>query len=78
PPPPPVTTPLPGAPAGAATASPAAYEGCVGLATEQVLLAQNIDAVSARYQAAEVSYREDRPKLEEAAATVALGRLGPQ
>jgi len=79
PPPPPVTTPTPGAPATAApgAAAPAVYEGCTGLVAEQALLAQNIDAVGARYQAAEASYRQDRPRLEEAAATVALGKLGP-
>jgi len=76
PPPPPVTTPTPGAPATAAPMGLAAYEGCAALVAEQVLLAQNIEAVAGRYQAAETAYRQDRPKLEEAAATVALGRLG--
>lgn len=78
PPPPPVTTPMPGAPASAAQPlALGSYEGCPALATEQTLLAQNIDAVATRYQAAEAAYRQDRPKLEEAAATVALGKLGP-
>jgi hypothetical protein len=80
PPPPPVKTPLPGAPAtgpaGPAVVDPTAYQGCAALAAEQTLLAQNIEAVGARYQAAEASYRQDRPRLEEAAATVALGKLG--
>jgi hypothetical protein len=76
PPPPPVTTPIPGAPGTAAPAGLAAYEGCVALTAEQALLTQNVDAVAARYQAAETAYRLDRPRLEEAAATVALGRLG--
>ncbi|HEX7885577.1 MAG TPA: hypothetical protein VF474_06330, partial [Phenylobacterium sp.] len=77
PPLPPVTTPLPGAPATGAPAASGVYEGCLALAAEQVLLTRNIDAVAARHQAAETAYREDRPKLEEAAATVALGKLGP-
>lgn len=77
PPPPPVTTPLPGAPATAAGAMAPPYEGCVALTAEQALLTQNIEAVGARYQAAEAAYRQDRPRLEEAAATVALGKLGP-
>jgi len=76
PPPPPVTTPLPGSPASATTAVPAIYEGCTALTAEQTLLAQNIEAVGARYQAAEAAYRQDKPRLEEAAATVALGKLG--
>lgn len=76
PPPPPVTTPMPGAPATAAPAGLAAYGGCTALAAEQALLAQNIEAVASRYQAAETAYRQDSPKLEEAAATVALGRVG--
>lgn len=79
-PPPPVKTPLPGAPAtgpaGQAVVDPTAYQGCAALAAEQTLLAQNIEAVGARYQAAETAYRQDRPRLEEAAATVALGKLG--
>lgn len=76
PPPPPVTTPLPGSPATAATAAPAIYEGCTALTAEQALLTQNIEAVGTRYQAAEAAYRQDKPRLEEAAATVALGKLG--
>ncbi len=80
PPPPPAKTPLPGAPAtgpaGPALTDPTAYQGCAALTAEQALLIQNIEAVGARYQAAEASYRQDRPRLEEAAATVALGKLG--
>ena len=78
PPPPPVTTPLPGAPGTAAPMIGAGpYAGCAALTAEQVLLTQNIDAVSSRYQAAEAAYRQDRPRLEEAAATVALSKLAP-
>jgi hypothetical protein len=79
------TPPLPaaGAPVGAApvTAAPApgltTYAGCATLATEQALMAQNIEAMAARHQAAESAYRQDRTRLEEAAATVALGRINP-
>ncbi len=77
PPPPPVTTPVPGVPATSPAGAAPVYQGCTDLAAEQALLAQNIEAVGARYQAAEASYRQDRPRLEEAAATVALGKLGP-
>lgn len=77
PPKPVVTTPAP-APPGATPAPAAtglaAYAGCVALPAEQALLVQNIEAVASRYQAAEAAYRQDRAKLEEAAATMALGR----
>lgn len=67
-----------GAAAAAGTAVPAtglaANAACLALPAEQALLAQNIAAVAARYEAAEASYRQERPKLEEAAATLALGR----
>lgn len=69
-PPTPGATPTPTAPATGI----AAYAGCLALPAEQALMTQNIAAVAARYEAAEVSYRQDRPKLEEAAATLALGR----
>lgn len=76
PPPPPVTTPTPGA---APTTAPSAvgYEGCATLAAEQALMTRNIDAVSNRYRASETAFLQDRPKLEEAAAILALGKLGP-
>lgn len=77
PPPPPVTTPVPGTSSTSPPGVAPVYEGCTALIAEQALLAQNIEAVGARYQAAEASYRQDRPRLEEAAATVALGKLGP-
>jgi len=78
PPKPAVATAAPTA-TGAAPAAPdaaglAAYAGCLALPAEQVLLAQNIQAVASRHQAAEAAYRQDRAKLEEAAATMALGR----
>jgi len=78
PPKPVVTTPAPATP-GSAPVAPdatglAAYAGCLALPAEQALLAQNIEAVAARHQAAETAYRQDRAKLEEAAATMALGR----
>lgn len=59
---------------GVDTAALAAYPGCLALPAEQALLAQNIAAVTGRYEAAETAYRVERPKLEEAAATMALGR----
>ncbi|TAJ69339.1 MAG: hypothetical protein EPO51_23395 [Phenylobacterium sp.] len=71
----PAATPAPApAIAGVDTAALAAYEGCLALPAEQALLAQNVAAVTGRYQAAEAAYRLERPKLEEAAATMALGR----
>lgn len=78
PPKPVVTTPAPATPGAAPTPTEAtglaAYAGCLALPAEQALLAQNIEAVAARYQAAETAYRPERAKLEEAAATMALGR----
>lgn len=78
PPKPVVTTPAPSTP-GAPPATPAAagleaYPGCLALPAERALLAKNIEALANRYQAAEAAYRPDRAKLEEAAATMALGR----
>jgi len=51
------------------------YEGCLALIAEQALLAQNVTALGARYEAAEAAWRQDRPRLDEASATVALGAL---
>lgn len=56
------------------TAALATYAGCLALPAEQLLLAQNVAAVTERYQTAETAYRVDRVKLDEAAATLALGR----
>lgn len=53
----------------------AAYAGCVALATEQTLMTTNIEALAARYQAADAAYAAERAKLEEAAASVALAAL---
>jgi hypothetical protein len=53
----------------------AAYAGCVALTTEQALMATNIEALSARYQAADAAYGLERVKLEEAAASLALAAL---
>lgn len=53
----------------------AAYAGCVALMAEQALLATNVDALSARYQAADAAYAPERAKLEEAAAALALAAL---
>ena len=53
----------------------AAYAGCVALSAEQALLATNIEALSARYQAADATYGLERVKLEEAAASLALAAL---
>lgn len=65
----------PPAPAAVAPASGlATYPGCLALPAKEMLLTQDVAAVAARYEAAEVSYRQERPKLEEAAATLALGR----
>lgn len=53
----------------------AAYAGCVALAAEQALMATNIEALTARYQAADTAYAAERAKLEEAAASLALASL---
>ncbi len=53
----------------------AAYPGCVALTAEQALMATNIEALGARYQAADAAYRLERVKLEEAAASLALAAL---
>jgi len=53
----------------------AAYAGCVALSAEQVLLATNIEALNARYHAADTAYGVERVKLEEAAASLALAAL---
>ncbi|WP_293380532.1 hypothetical protein [Phenylobacterium sp. SCN 70-31] len=59
----------------AATPELAAYEGCVALTAEQVTLAQNIAALDARHAAADAVWSQERPRLEEAAAAVALAGL---
>lgn len=59
----------------AANEALAAYAGCVALTTEQALMATNIEALSARYQAADAAYNLERVKLDEAAASLALAAL---
>ena len=49
--------------------------GCVALAAEQTLMTTNIEALTARYQAADAAYAAERAKLEEAAASLALAAL---
>lgn len=58
------------------TADPAlaAYAGCAALTTEKATLQKALDALTARYTALETAARAERPRLEEAAATVALAR----
>lgn len=52
----------------------AGYAGCAALVTEQAALATNLDLLTKRYDAAEAAWAALRPGLDEAAATVALGR----
>ncbi|HEY0646758.1 hypothetical protein [Phenylobacterium sp.] len=52
-----------------------AYEGCKALEAEHALLLTNLQALAARYQAAEAAYGPDRAKLEEASAAVALAAM---
>lgn len=52
-----------------------AYAGCVALDAEHETLLKNIDALTARYSAADVAYGAERAKLEEASAAVALASL---
>lgn len=52
----------------------AGFEACATLTAEQPVLVQNIAALTERYQAAETVWRQERAKLDEASATMALGR----
>jgi len=52
-----------------------AYEGCKALEAEHALLLSNLEALAARYQAADAAYGPDRAKLEEASAAVALAAM---
>lgn len=52
----------------------AAYPGCVALVAEQTTLSTNLDLLARRFDAAEAAWSQLRPGLDEAAATVALGR----
>lgn len=52
----------------------AAYPLCATLAAEQASLAANIAALSKAFESAEAAYRQDRRRIDEAAATMALVR----
>lgn len=56
----------------AATPELTGYAGCVALATEQTTLAGALDSITQRFEAAEAAWRQERTRLDEAAATVAL------
>lgn len=58
----------------AATPEMTAYAGCVALMAEQATLSGNVEAIGKRFEAAEGVWRQERARLDEAAATVALGR----
>jgi hypothetical protein len=51
-----------------------AYPGCATLAAEQASLAQSVAGLSKVFEAAEAAYRQDRRRVDEAAATMALVR----
>jgi hypothetical protein len=57
-----------------ADAALGAYVGCTALTAEKATLQKNVDALAARYAAAEAAWAKERPRLDEAAATVALAR----
>lgn len=59
----------------AATPELVAYPACQALEAEHALLLQNIQALTARYQAADAAFTAERAKLEEASAAVALAAL---
>ncbi|WP_337186830.1 hypothetical protein [Phenylobacterium sp.] len=59
----------------AAASGLAAYEGCAALTAEQLTLTRNIAALEARHAAADAVWSQERPRLEEAAAAVALAGL---
>jgi hypothetical protein len=52
----------------------AAYPACATLTTEQATLTANIQALGKAYDAAAAAWTADRAKLDEASATLALGR----
>jgi hypothetical protein len=54
--------------------APETYEGCVALAKERQAFAANVSALSKAFEAAEAAYKQDRAKLDEASATIALLR----
>jgi hypothetical protein len=51
------------------------YESCTALVAEHELLLKNLEALAARYQAADAAYGPDRAKLEEASAAIALAAM---
>lgn len=52
----------------------AGFGPCAALTAEQPVLAQNVAALSERYQAVETAWRQERARLDEASAMMALGR----
>lgn len=50
------------------------FEPCAELAAEQPVMAQNIAVLTERYQAAETAWRQERARLDEASAMMALTR----
>lgn len=54
----------------------AAYLGCAALTGQQAPLAQTTATLGRRYEAAEAAYRQERTRLEEASAIIALGADG--
>ena len=51
----------------------AAYAGCTALSAQQAPMAQTTASLGRRYEAAEAVYRQERARLEEASAIIALG-----
>ena len=54
----------------------AAYPACAALTTEQAALNRSVAALGRRYDAAETAYRQQRTRLEETSAIIALGSDG--
>ncbi len=66
--------PIPPPPAPPPPGTLAAYPPCATLAVEQASLVANIAALSKAFESAEAAYRQDRRRIDEAAATMALVR----
>lgn len=60
----------------AASVELAAYAGCAALSAQQAPLAQATATLARRHEAAEATYRQERARLEEASAIIALGSDG--
>ena len=60
----------------AASVELGADPGCTALTAQQSPLAQTTAALGRRYDAAEAVYRQERTRLEEASAIIALGADG--